>query len=143
MGRLDSPYVAEVIRMHEVIAEWTTGAAPNDDEWYARFANALAPGFMIINPDGVAEDRESIVSRFRDLHGSRAGRNFQIQILEPAVHRASDDVTLVRYHEHWFERTDERSVILATALLLPAPDAPGKLAWRHLHETWLRASVSP
>lgn len=129
--------------MHEVIAGWTTGAAPNTDDWYAQFSDALAPGFMIINPDGVAEDRASIVSRFRDLHGARAGRDFRIEIHEPVVRRTSDDLTLVRYHEHWFEGTEERSVIIATALFQPAPEAPEALAWRHLHETWLRAPVSP
>lgn len=129
--------------MHEVIAGWTTGATANTDDSYAQFTAALAPGFMIINPDGVAENRANIVSRFRDLHGSRAGRDFRIEIHEPVVHRASDDVTLVSYHEHWFEGAEERSVIIATALFEPAPAAPGALAWRHLHETWLRAPVSP
>ncbi len=129
--------------MHEVIADWTTGVAANTDESFGQFAGALAPGFMIINPDGVAEGRETVVSRFRGLHGARAGRDFRIEIHEPAVRQETTDAALVTYHEHWFEGAEERSVIIATALLQPEPEAPGALAWHHLHETWLRRPVAP
>lgn len=142
-GGPDSPHVAEVIRLHEVIAAWTTGEAANTDDSYALFAGALAPGFMIINPGGVAEDRNTIVSRFRGLHGSRAGRDFRIEIRQAAVHRETGDLALVTYHEHWFEGAAEKSVIIATALLQAAPAAPGGLLWRHLHETWLRPPEAP
>ena len=136
--RLDSPYAAEVRRLHEVIAGWTTGALTNSDEVFAGFARALAPGFVIVNPEGIAEDRDTVVPRFRGLYGKRAGRDFRIEIHESVVHRVSDGLALVTYHEHWFESAAEGSVIIATALLEPNPDAPGALAWRHLHETWLR-----
>lgn len=135
--------MAEVIRLHEVIAGWTTGVAANTDDSFGQFAGALAPGFMIINPGGVAEDRETVVSRFRGLHGSRANRDFRIEIHEAAVHRETADLALVTYHEHWFEGVEEKSVIIATALLEPDPEAPGAFAWCHLHETWLRPPVAP
>ena len=140
--RSDGPHVAEVIRLHEVIAAWTTGEAANTDDSFRRFAGALAPGFMIVNPGGVAEDRESVVSRFRGLHGARAGRDFRIEIHQPAVRRETGDVTLVTYHEHWFEGAEEKSIIIATALLQPEPEAPGGLLWRHLHGSWLRPPVA-
>ena len=142
-GRSDAAYVAEVRRLHEVIAGWTTGALPNSDELFGAFSSALGPGFMIINPEGAAEDREAVVSRFRGLYGTRAARDFRIEIHEPAVRLETADLTLVTYHEHWFEGAEERSVILATALFQPELEAPGGLAWRHLHETWLRPPVAP
>lgn len=142
-NRSGGPHVAEVIRLHEVIAGWTTGAAANTDDSFGQFAGALAPGFMIINPGGVTEDRETVVSRFRGLHGTRAGIDFRIEIHQPAVHQETADLALVTYHEHWFESAQEQSVIIATALLEPEPDAPGRLLWRHLHETWLRPPVAP
>ncbi len=97
---------------------------------------------MIVNPEGAAEDREAVVSRFRGLHGTRAARDFRIEIHEPAVHWETTDLTIVTYHEHWFEGAVERSVIISTALFQRAPEAPGGLAWRHLHETWLRPPVA-
>ncbi len=136
-------HVAEVVRLHEVIAAWTTGAAADTDEAFHQFAGALAPGFLIINPGGEAEDRNTIVSRFRGLHGARADRDFRIEIDESAVLQETTDLALVTYHEHWFEGAEEKSVIIATALLQPGPDAPGGLLWRHLHETWLRPPVAP
>lgn len=142
-GRLDGPYVAEVVRLHEVIAAWTAGEAADTDDSFGLFAGALAPGFVIVNPGGVAEDRETVVSRFRGLHGSRANRDFRIEIHEAAVHQDAGDLALVTYHEHWFEGADEKSIIIATALLQPEPEAPGGLLWRHLHETWLRPPVTP
>ena len=142
-GQSDEAYVGEVLRLHEVIAGWTTGVAANTDDSFGQFARALAPGFLIINPGGVVEDRDTVVSRFRVLFGTRAGREFRIEIREPAVRRETADLALVTYHEHWFEGTEEKSVIIATALLQPEPEAPGALVWRHLHETWLRPPVAP
>ncbi len=129
--------------MHQAIEGWTTGSAPQTDHSFQLFAGALAPGFMIINPDGLAEDRESIVSRFHGLYGARAGLDFRIEIHKPAIRLDSADATLITYHEHWFEGATERSVILATALLAPGRETPGGFAWHHLHETWLRAPVVP
>ncbi len=137
------PAVTEVERMHQAIEGWTTGSAPETEQSFQQFASALAPGFMIINPDGLAEDSESIVSRFHGLYGARAGLGFRIEIREPAIRLDSADATLITYHEHWFEGATERSVIIATALLAPAPATPGGFAWRHLHEAWLRAPVVP
>lgn len=133
--------VTEVERMHQAIEGWTTGSAPETEQSFQQFASALAPGFMIINPDGLAEDRETIVSRFHGLYGARAGRAFRIEIREASLHQDSADATLITYREHWFEGTNERSVIIATALLAPEPETPAGLAWHHLHETWLHAPV--
>ena len=137
------PAVTEVERMHQAIEGWTTGSAPETEQSFQQFASALAPGFMIINPDGLAEDRETIVSRFHGLYGARADRAFRIEIREPSLHQDSADTALITYHEHWFEGAAECSVIIATALLALERERPGGFAWRHLHETWLRAPVAP
>ena len=106
-GQSDAAYVGEVLRLHEVIAGWTTGVAANTDDSFGQFARALAPGFVIINPEGVAEDREAVVSRFRGLHGTRAGREFRIEIREPAVHRETADLALES--AGWTEMPTQRS----------------------------------
>ena len=52
--RSDGPHVAEVIRLHRVIAAWTAGEAANTADSFSRFAGRLAPGFMIVNRGAVA-----------------------------------------------------------------------------------------
>ena len=133
---------SEVRRLHTVIADWTTGAVAERDENYAPFADALAPGFVIINPGGVEEVRETIVPRFRGLYAYRAGRDFRIEIHEPILRRDLGERGLITYREHWFEGEREASVIFSTALLEATDSAPGGMAWLHLHETWLRAPAA-
>lgn len=128
----------EVHRLHRVIVDWTTGAVPDDDRSFAPFADAFAPSFLIVNPEGVVETGASVVSRFRKRHGERAALDFAIRITDEDVRRVTGQQALIIYQEHWLHGTTEQSVILASALLEVDAARPGGVAWLHLHETWLK-----
>lgn len=128
----------EVHRLHRAIVDWTTGAVPDDDRSFAPFAEAFAPTFLIINPEGAAESVSSVVSRFRKRHGERAALDFGIRITDEDVRLVTGKQALIVYQEHWLHGTVEQSVILASALLEVDAARPGGVAWLHLHETWLR-----
>jgi hypothetical protein len=124
----------EIDRMHEAIEDWFTGAI--DD--LAPFADALAPAFHIVSPDGTTRSREEIVASMAGAHGTSADTEppFVIDIRNVERRDSAGDHHLVTYEEHqraggsWEART-------SSAWLREEAAAPGGLAWVHLHETWL------
>ena len=107
---------------------------------FAPFADALLPGFTLINPDGRTEDRAAVVDRFRARHGGRAGRDFRIEIQWSGVCARGPDWGLVRYDELWWEGTELTASIRGSALLrsgAAATGTPAGIGWQHLHETWV------
>ncbi len=128
----------ELHRLHRAIVDWTTGAVPNTEENFAAFADSFAPDFVIINPEGVAETVGAVVPRFRARHGERAALDFRIRITDEDVRFVRDQLCLIVYQEHWLHGDAAQSVILSSALLQMEASRPGGVAWRHLHETWLK-----
>lgn len=120
--------------MHEAIEDWFTGAL--DD--LAPFADALAPGFRIVSPDGAVREREAVVASMREARGSHAGEDppFVVEVRDAAVRDAAGDRYLVTYEEHQRTR-DGWTARTSSAWLQAAPAAPAGLAWVHLHETWI------
>ncbi len=130
-------FVREVVRLHQVIEGWTTGQVLETADAFAGFADALEPDFVIINPDGQTETRDSVVGRFRQRHGARSGVGFQIGIAEATLRQTVDHHGLVTYHEIWTKHGGPAGTILASAWLHLNDGTPGGVGWLHLHETWL------
>jgi hypothetical protein len=97
-------------RLHEVIEAWFRGET--DD--LAPFADALAPEFEQVSPDGVVSDRDAVVTGLREAHADDPDLTIEIR---DAAHRITvGDGHLIRYEEH--QRTDdERTGRVSTALL--------------------------
>lgn len=119
--------------MHEAIAAWFTGGGA-----LAPFAEALAPSFRIVSPDGTTRDREAIVASMRVARGAHAGEEppFVIEVRAVEHREAVADRHLVTYEEHQ-RRAGEWEARTASAWLREDAAAPGGLTWVHLHETWL------
>ncbi|GAA3710445.1 hypothetical protein GCM10022224_089980 [Nonomuraea antimicrobica] len=118
----------EVARHHRVIERWLTGAATRSE--FAAFADAHAPGFTLIGPDGTVLGRQEVLALVEAAHGGAPGLTITIE--NARVVAESGDLLIVTYEErhHTGDGTKARR---ATATLGNAP------AWRwwHLHETWL------
>ncbi len=128
---------AEIIRLHKILELWTRGTLNQTDQEFAQFADVLAPGLNLINPDGKLEARDKIVERFRASHGARAGLGFSIDISNIVLHYDLGDRALLSYQEHWLIQDKRDSTILSTALLGRQQGLPNNVAWLHLHETWI------
>ena len=129
-------FTKEVIRLHEVIEGWTTGRLPETDAAFAGFADALGSEFQIINPEGVMETRQHVVSRFRQRHGAR-GPSFTISIGDAKCRLFEAEFGLVSYQEIWRRGEEPAGTILSSAWLRTDAVAPGGVLWLYLHETWL------
>ena len=134
--RLAAAALAEIVELHRFFVAWFTGRCPNSRAGFARVADALAPGFVQIDPEGRERRRGPLLAALNAAHGSRAGEPFAIRIVRPKIRLVRRGLALATYEER--QRcsgaiTRRRS----SALFAPAATAPGGVAWLHLQETWI------
>jgi len=131
---MDLRAATEIEQLHQFFQDWFRGELDKTDEAFARFENALSPGFIIISPDGAAHDRESILDAVRSGHGSDPSA--EIWIRNVRLRATGRDHVLATYEEWQRLRGDERGR-LSTVLFDRDDEAANGLRWRHVHETWL------
>lgn len=131
---------AEIVGLHDFFERWFEGRLPDEDDAFARVADALAEGFELIDPDGSRRDREEILVSIRSGHGSHAasGRSFGIRIENVEARALGEGLALATYEE-WQSVDGEENGRVSSALFGSDPDAPDGVAWLHLHETRLPA----
>ncbi|MEV3984511.1 DUF4440 domain-containing protein [Nonomuraea sp. NPDC049758] len=112
---------AEIVRHHEVIERWLTGAAAREE--FARFADAHAPGFTLITPDGRTLTRDQVLAEVETLHGRAP--ELTIEIRDVRIIASDGALVAATYQEVQPDRTRQSTVVLQSA------------TWLHLHETWL------
>ena len=128
----------EVVELHRFLERWSNAELPADDEAFARFDRAIAPGFTIVSPSGEMSEREAIVAAVRRAHGRWLPEGGRIEVRNYRFHAASGDLVVCSYEE-WHHLPRGRNGRLSSAVLTADPAAPGGLAWLHLSEVWLEA----
>ena len=134
--RVAAAALAEIDGLHRFFVDWFLGRCPKSRAGFARVADALAPGFVQIDPQGCERRRAPLLAALRAAHGCRAGEGFAIRIVRPTVRLVHRGLVLATYEERQRSggaTTRRRS----SALLGPAPAAPTGVAWLHLQETWI------
>jgi hypothetical protein len=134
--RLAEAALAEIVELHRFFVDWFTGHCPKNRAGFARVADALAPGFVQVDPAGRERRRGPLLTALRAAHGSRAGEPFAIRIVRPKIQLVRRGLALAIYEERQRSGgaiTRRRS----SALFQPAATAPGGVAWLHLQETWI------
>lgn len=116
---------AEIVRHHQVIERWLTGAMPHAD--FAMFADAHAPGFTLVEPGGRTLSREQILAEVSSMHGKVPG--LTIGIGEVRVVASGSPLLAATYQEHQPGRSRQSTVLFHRD--------GARLLWLHLHETWL------
>nr|WP_311132297.1 DUF4440 domain-containing protein [Nonomuraea gerenzanensis] len=112
---------AEIVRHHKVIERWLTGAAAPEE--FARFADAHAPGFTLITPDGRTLSRDQVLAEVEPLYGNAPGLTVEIRHVRFV---ASEGALLVAtYQEVQPDGIRQSTVVFQGA------------KWLHLHEVWL------
>ena len=124
----------EVEALHEFFVGWYAGQLDRDA--FDRMADAIAPGFEMVTPDGDRLDREAVLAMVREAHGRDDPGSFEIEIRNVTVRERMGDHVLVRYEE-WQTKPGGDTGRLSTALFREEPSAPGEFHWLDLHETWI------
>lgn len=125
----------EIADLHRFFQDWFRGEIPETDEAFARFDRALAPGFVIVSPDGAALDRATIIEAVRRGYGRDKSARVWVEGAR-VVHNVGDAVVATYVEWQSLAGADPRARI-STAVFEPDRDAPGGLRWIHVHETWL------
>ena len=132
--------LTEIVELHRFFAIWFLGRCANSRAAFARVTDALAPGFVRIDPAGRLQGRAAVLSALDAAHGCYAGEAFAIRVLRPRVSLIQPGLVLAIYEERQ-RRGGALTRRRASALLAQAPAAPRGVAWLHLQETWI--DVSP
>jgi hypothetical protein len=127
---MEKRLTTEIVELHKFFEDWFTGKLSDDDATFSRVENALAPGFVLISPRGVIDERGPLLAMLRRAHGSK--RDFKIWIENPRARPLADSLWLVIYEE-WQTSGANTTARLSTALFSTAEEP----VWQHVHETWL------
>ena len=127
----------EVRELHAFFEAWFRGDVARTGEPLARLERALGAAFAMVAPDGEVRSRSAVVDAVDEGHGSRADDgSFRVAVDDVEVRVERDDWCLLTYEEHQ-RRDGVWRARRSSAVFERAPDAPGGVVWRHLHETWL------
>lgn len=123
----------EIVDLHDFFVAWYTGQADGD---VTRVADALAPGFELVSPDGECLDRGTVLDAIRGRQATYYDGEFDIEIRNVTCLARGPELVTARYEEH--QRTDsDATARISTATFRAEADAPNGLRWAALQETWL------
>jgi len=127
--------VRETRELHEAFEAWfRPGAA---DAVLARIEAALAPGFVVVSPDGSQLARHELLALLRAARGCR-GPGFRIAVEAAAPLHVAPPLVLLGYVER--QRTESGETTRRSSALFRAdPAGPNGLRWLAVHETWIAA----
>lgn len=131
----------EIHDLHTFLEQWSVGELPDTDEAYARFSDALAPDFSLIDTDGSVVPRDALVTGLRGAHKRWPGGG-SIGIGEVQQVMVQGDVAVFTYVEHHdFDAGEGRKMSMrrSTVTFHDDADGPNGVRWKHLQETWIKA----
>lgn len=130
----------EVEDLHHFFEDWFNGKVENTDGAYARFADVLAEGFVIVSPNGQLQDRQAVIDGLRSAYAPEGTEPVRIWVegfeLRRRIPTEAGDVAVVTYEE-WIQRGENRRGRVSTAILRQREGTPNGIEWLHVHETWL------
>ena len=127
--------IREVVELHAFFQAWLRGELPDHDHVFARFLGATAPEFALISPDGQTAGLAETADWIRRAHGARPG--VLLWTDEHAAPFADDEAALITYREGQ-TRDSMTTLRICSALFRRKPDAPNRVVWLHVHETWIQ-----
>lgn len=128
---MQNRWIDEVVELHRFFEGWLSGTLDNTQETFRRFEQALAEGFVMVEPNGILLRRETLLTNFRNAHGA-VPKPFTIEVRNPEVKELNGSLALVTYEEWQLGR--EQTARVSSALL---HRTQGALEWLHVHETWV------
>lgn len=130
---MDPIYEKEVVELHDFFQDWFNAVLPQTQEAFNRMDRVMDRRFAIVMPSGVRVEREVLLARLFGAHGARSG--IRIWIEKVSVLIETDELAVVEYEE-WQEEGGKTTSRYSTVVFRRQPDAPNKLVWVHVHETW-------
>ena len=95
-GSIESAIESDVVELHRFFEEWFHGRVEASDAGFARFADAMAPGFRIVAPSGVGSARGALLEELFAAHGAN---DVEIAIDDVQARAVAEGLWLVGYRE--------------------------------------------
>jgi hypothetical protein len=126
----------EVETLHAFFQQWFGGELAADSSMFDRFERVLAPGFVMVGPDGVTRERSEVIDMVRRGRGSDPSARIWIEGFQ--FRGMVGDGALASYQE-WQQREGTTRGRVSSVWLRPESAMPHGVQWLHLHETFLPA----
>lgn len=127
-----SAAIAEIVRLHEVIAAWFNGTL-DPERFGPDFADALHADFENVQPSGTVRTRAELIEPIRAAYGQNPA--FRITIEHPRVIATWPGLILATYVE--YQRGARNSAPENRRRATVLFEVHERLLWRHLQETGL------
>jgi len=128
------PTEREIRQLHQFFEGWLSGTLPKTQEAFSRLESSLANAFTMVSPGAQLLQRNVLLHRLQQAHGSRP--RLTISITNVRIGSCTDEIALATYEE-WQDDATARKGRLSTVVFLKKSDANNGLHWLHVHETWL------
>lgn len=120
----------EIRELHDFFEHWFNGAI--EPEALDRFEAALAPGFVLVAPDGRRWSRTQTIDRVTSAYD---GEHLEIEIRDVRIVDETGARVTAQYEE-LHNKQGSRTVRLSTVVFARSEPAPNGLLWLLVHETW-------
>ncbi|MDH3444825.1 MAG: hypothetical protein OEN50_12920 [Deltaproteobacteria bacterium] len=121
----------EVHELHQFIERWLKGQLENTELRFARLEKSLSSEFIIVQPSGIAQDKQAVLRNFRTAYGTRdALFSIEIRNFKPLL--VTDSVCVALYEE-WHHGPESKGRVSTAVFKRHCIDQ--NLEWVHVHET--------
>jgi len=127
-------YTKEITELHQFFEDWFSAKLDKTQTKFARFADTVSEGFVLISPAGTLTHRTPLLEGLYEAHGNQPNSRLWIENVQ--VRYQDGDITLVIYEE-WQDIDGKITARHSSALFKTQVDTPNGIAWLHVHETWL------
>ncbi len=134
----------EIVSLHDFFAHWFSGGFSDRARAFERFTDVMAPGFVIVSPQGVATPRARLIEGLSGAYGAWAEDRPRSSIAVESIEarHVHGDVALLTYVER-HRRPAAQTARFSTVLMRRHEAAPNGVCWLHVHETWLPGQAPP
>ncbi len=124
---------AEVLRLHQFLVEWRTGAIAKNGDCFKRLSNVISNDFRVVSTNGQIVNRTELLQEVIKSYNAFDEGTFKLDIRNFRLCRGGK--TCLGTYEEWQRIGQTTTVRVSTVVLRRLKDS--RLEWVHLHETWL------
>ncbi|XP_013634684.1 PREDICTED: probable sucrose-phosphatase 3a [Brassica oleracea var. oleracea] len=130
----------EVVQFYLFYEKWRSGEVDKSDKYLQNLKSLSSPLGIFVHPSGVEKPIHEWIDDLKTLHGEGKEKQFHIWLDRVLFSHISSDTWIVKFDKHELSEGKVRSC--STRVLLSCQEEKQKLAWMHIHQSWLAGFCS-
>lgn len=126
-------YEKEFIEMHDFFRAWFRGEVEKTGSVFERMDNACAEGFVLITAAGKVLERDAVLKRFFDMHGTIP--NYEFWIENARIRHQHGDITICTFNNEEADVRTGEDVVTTTAVFREEESAPNGVVFLLVQDT--------